>query len=338
MLQGKKWFLTFPQCPMKKDEALQNLKSHFPTTEWIIVAEEQHKDGTPHLHIALCFTQRFNSRDMKVFDKITGQHGNYQPMKNQLKCIEYVTKGGVYHAEGIDVSAVLAKKNGKFAWIAQEAMAGKTLIQLNTLDPGFILQHKRKLEEYMSWVKIASDRSKKEKRWSEIDAILALKNDHNHSIRDWLIENIKKPRQLRQKQLYLWGPPGIGKTHLVTQLDYLLSIMYVARDDGEFMDFYEDGMYDLIVMDEFSNKKTMQFMNQILDGQKCTLKKKGAQIVKSDNLPVIVISNYPLEKNYAGLYERGYLEPLVSRFLVVHAPTRIELDFVLKEEEISDVQ
>jgi len=305
---------------------MEKARSLYPDLEWIICAEEKHQDGTPHLHIGLAFSQRFNSRDARCFDPICDQHGNYQPMKNMLKSVQYITKDGAWCAHGIDPNAVLQKRDGKFAWIAKEIKNGKSMPELDELDSGFVLHHKRKIEEYIAWQQVRSEKKMK-KSWSDVKGTPDPGNVHNTLIYEWLITNIKKPRKLRQPQLYLFGPPGIGKTHLVSQLAEYLSIYYMSRDDGEFMDRYEDGAYDLIVFDEFSNKKSMQFMNQVLDGQTCTLKKKGGQILKKDNLPCIVLSNYSLEENYRNLAEKGYLEPLKTRLEIVFCPEKIQIAF-----------
>jgi len=144
----------------------------------------------------------------------------------------------------------------------------------------------------------------------------------------WLNLNIKEPRDFRQTQLYIYGPPKMGKSTLIRNLNNYLSIYYVPRDDGEFCDEYEDGIYDLIVLDEFTNKKTMQWMNQLLDGQTCYLKKKGGQILKKDNLPVIILSNFSLEQNYPRLNESGMLEPrFISRLKIVNVQSFINVPF-----------
>jgi len=90
--------------------------------------EEKHKDGTPHLHVALKFQEPISTRDMNYFDRVTGKHGNYQPMKSQRACVAYVTKAGEYDAYGIDVKAILAKKCGTFTTMAKELRSGKGLI------------------------------------------------------------------------------------------------------------------------------------------------------------------------------------------------------------------
>lgn len=317
-LQAQKWFFTFPQCPLPREEAVENLLANFPPLEWYVISSEKHKDGNPHLHMALCFKETFSSRDMRVFDKICGQHGNYQPMRNIRQCVAYVTKDKDWIAHGIDPAALAAHRASKANDMAKMLMEGKTVSDLNLIDPGYVMQNKRKLEEYSSWIERRKEKEKK-KEWVKFltKDIEDLDTAEDMSIAAWLNLNVKEPREFKQRQLYIHGPQNMGKSSLIRRLDEYLNIYYVPRDDGEFCDEYEDGVYDLIVLDEFTHKKTMQWMNQLLDGQVCYLKKKGGQILKRDNLPVIVLSNYSLEKNYSGLADKGLLGPLLARFLVV---------------------
>jgi len=278
------------------------------------------------LHIALEFKERLRTRHMNYFDKVGGKHPNIQPMRHQRKCIAYVTKKGDYDAYGIDVEAILQKKCGKFTTVAKELLSGKTLTQLNEIEPGFVLQNKRKCEEYISWVARRNEREKK-KKWTKFTTadIEDLNTVAEMQIAAWLNLNICEQREFRQEQLYVHGPPKMGKSTLIRKLDEYLNIYYVPRDDGEFCDDYEDGIYDLIVIDEFTNKKTMQWMNQLLDGQTCYLKRKGGQTLKKENLPVIVLSNFTLEQNYPRLFEAGMLEPLLTRFKIVHVTEMIAI-------------
>ena len=68
--------------------------------------------------------------------------------------------------------------------------------------------------------------------------------------------------------------------------------------DEDFYDGYEDGCYDLVVMDEFKSHKKIQFLNAWCDGQPLPLRQKGCQSVKNDNLPLIVCSNFSIENCY----------------------------------------
>jgi len=323
--QGLRWFLTLPQSIVDRKQAYLNLQNRYPEMEWCVIASETHLDGSPHLHIALEFKDKLNTRDMSYFDEVGDKHPNIQPMKNKRKCIAYVTKGGAYDAYGIDVKAILEKKCGKFTIVAKQLISGTTLDQLNETEPGFMLQHRKKCEDYLMWIQRRNEREKK-KEWKKFLTadIQDLNTAAEMQIACWLNLNIKEPREFRQDQLYIHGPPGIGKSHLIEQLSEYLNIYHIPRDE-DFYDDYEDKIYDLAVLDEFTNQKTMQWLNQFLDGQPMYLRKKGGQILKKQRIPVLIISNYKLEQNFHKLYEQGKLQPLLTRLKVVEIQERIDL-------------
>ena len=99
--------------------------------------------------------------------------------------------------------------------------------------------------------------------------------------------------------------------------------MYTTCRRTKTYDGYEDGCYDLVVMDEFKSHKKIQFLNAWCDGQPLPLRQKGCQSVKNDNLPLIVCSNFSIENCY---HEGIGRDALVDRFNVV----RMEKEFEFK--------
>lgn len=325
-LQGKNLFLTFPQCPAKKEEVQVRLLGKWQEElDWYIIAEEDHADGTPHLHLLLSFKEQFRTCRLDAFDFLGGKHGNYQVAKNQKKCVQYVTKSDNYLAVGIDVASVLQKKSGKFGTLAKLIMEGNTLQQLNDVDPGSVLMHKRKLEEYIAW---NGRRKEKEAKlvWKPFLAadVVDLDSTAEIQIAEWLNQNIKRPKEFKSKQLYIWGPPNMGKSSLIRKLSEYLNVYHIPRDE-DFYDEYEDEIYDLAVLDEFTHTKTMQWLNQWLDGQTFYLRKKGGQIRKSQNIPTIILSNFDVIHNFNKLYEANKLGPLLERLLIVKVESFISI-------------
>lgn len=104
-----------------------------------------------------------------------------------------------------------------------------------------------------------------------------------------------------------------------------------------FDSLYEDGMYDLVVVDEFKGNRPVQFMNSFLDGSPLMLRKKGSQYLKTDNLPVMICSNYSLTDAYKNL-DADYLESLQSRLLTVYIPDtqRLDIQFIQSNENVHD--
>ena len=95
-LSTKTLFLTYPQCPIEKEDALQQLQWILPNqiTEYV-VARENHEDGNHHLHVFLRLDRKCETRNSRFFD-LTGEdrtyHGNYQGARSIKAVIKYVTK------------------------------------------------------------------------------------------------------------------------------------------------------------------------------------------------------------------------------------------------------
>jgi len=92
----------------------------------------------------------------------------------------------------------------------------KGLDHIDDLDPGFLLQHKRKCEEYLSWSNRRRERESK-KPWIPFrtEDIEGSSEIAEMQIMTWLNLNIKEPRDFRQTQLYIYGPPKMGKSTLI---------------------------------------------------------------------------------------------------------------------------
>lgn len=103
---------------MPPQAALEYLREKLTIVEYVI-AQEDHKDGSKHLH-AFIKTEKPTSFKHDKFD-FGAFHGNYQVAKSWTAVKRYVTKGGVYIAS-IDVDSAAAKK-------------GKNNLKLVTMDP-----------------------------------------------------------------------------------------------------------------------------------------------------------------------------------------------------------
>jgi len=208
------------------------------------------------------------------------------------------------------------------------------LEDINMDNPGFYLLNKRKIEEYHAWI-LRLNLKKQKLTWTEFSGadIADLDTQSERQIAIWLNENIRKPRKFKQKNLYVWGPPNMGKSSLITRLSKYLSIYAIPRDE-DFYDGFENDCYDLAVLDEAKATKTMQWLNQWLDGQSFYLRQKGKQYLKTQNIPTIIFSNYKLEDNYKKLYEKNELGPLMARLEFVEVTAFISLFPTEEEEEV----
>ncbi|AUM61809.1 Rep [uncultured virus] len=298
----KNFFLTFPQCPTTKEVAQSRIKEKWPEAK-TLVCQELHQDGQPHLHCLLQFEKPLNIKRSDFFDFIGGQHGKYEPARNIRNSVKYITKKGDFVTNGINVEAILEKKNPKVEEVCKEIVGGSSLSDIRKDYPGFYMMHKRKLAEFE--VDILMERTKKEKKtWVEFsEENIAGMSYQNQKIARWINENLFKPREFKQKQLYIYGPKNLGKSTLIMQLESYAMIYWMPASE-DFYDLYDDNLYDLIVLDEFRAQKTIQQLNLWLQGSTMPLRKKGSQGLKKKNLPMIILSNYSLEECYSKTSEK----------------------------------
>ena len=194
----------------------------------------------------------------------------------------------------------------------------------------FMLLHGKQMQAYVAWRGERERRLKFAKAQAQKVFVVPAPgyyNAWNNEIASWLTTNLRQKRKHRQKQLWIQGPPGIGKTKMMKKLRKLYSLtIYNWPKDERWWDLYGDGQYDIIMLDEFRSQKMITDLNPILSGDPVTLSRRGmAPVEKRDKLPVIIMSNYTPEECFPNANEHGKLEPLLDRIKVVkcEGPIRI---------------
>lgn len=324
-LQAKQLFLTFPQCLTEKEVVLTRIRRYFKEDLiFAVVAQEEHKNNAgKHLHAVIKLKTKFTSRDPHCLDILAGKHGDYASCRNISKAIIYITKEATYCSFGLNVDRfiqqVQQKKASGFAVAADKVVRGCGLKELNEIMPGFVLQHKRKLQDYISWIRL--EQLKKPKlQWERI-SFMELRGE-DREIALWLNKNIKQKRRFKQKQLYIYGLKNTGKSTLLLNLRKRLRCYEIPLNE-DFYDFYADDE-DLAYIDEFKGQKTIQWMNMWLQGLWMTLRQKGAQVIRSRNVPTIICSNYSPREVYHNVSDEK-LETFLERLEVINVTRFIEI-------------
>jgi len=340
-IQGKYFFLTWPQCSTPKETVLTRL-SYCASFDYAVVCREDHKDATgEHLHAFVAWQRQQNKKGYKWIDDLADSHGNYQTAKNNTKVIKYVIKHGDYvSSPGFDPVEWLRQAEQKKT-TSTATPTGKTtakitnlirdegfdIWQLDEIHPGFVFHNKRKIQEYSEMQALKKIRlSLQPYPKLNLDDYPSA-DDPTYIIAKWLIENVRLPtrRPLKTKQLYIWSrAPDCGKSHLVQELSKYLSIYNMPRSD--YMDGYESNKYDLVVCDEFRTDHTIQFLNEFVQGSTMHLNQKFGGHVKTDNPPMIFLANMQLEDIFWKKSRTDPFRALVSRFLIIEIPEKYKID------------
>ena len=221
------------------------------------------------------------------------------------------------------------KKNSRASLIVKEfdELPPEDVMENNK---DFMLLHGKQMQAYVAWREERERRLKFAKAQAQKVFVVPAPgyyNAWNNEIASWLTTNLRQKRKHRQKQLWIQGPPGIGKTKMMKKLRKLYSLtIYNWPKDERWWDLYGDGQYDIIMLDEFRSQKMITDLNPILSGDPISLSRRGmAPVEKRDKLPVIIMSNYTPEECFPNANEHGKLEPLLDRIKVVkcEGPIRI---------------
>lgn len=342
-LRAKNWFLTFPQCAVTKEQAMEELKGKFKEgLLGCLIAQEKHQDGTPHLHIFVRLAKALSTRDRKFFDFVCKKHGNYLTVRSQYGVYNYLTKSDptpLSHGSVLKPGSAVAKaqsaqkrkraedggnpKQSKASKVASDLLSGASIVSIMRQDPGYYLLNKKKIEEFASMASLWNLKELKPK-WTPIN--YQGMDQSTKELAEWLNQNIGVTRYFRQEQLYLCGPKQTYKSTLMRLLNQFLMIYDIPKGE-DFYDLYEDGLYDLAVIDEFKANKSLQWLNEWLQGGDMNIRKKGAQYYKRKNIPTVIMSNFTLQDVYRNALakDNNILDPTESRLKMIHLSAPLDI-------------
>lgn len=320
-IQAKNLFLTWPQNDEVMEVVIERIKAAWDDSwlEFAIVCEEEHKSGEPHLHAVVALKKKWSKAGapgLRFLDALAEKHGNYKPCKHLLASVIYVTKEGKWVSHGIDVGEYLAaakKKTSTKATLVEAALkSGASLKTIAEEYGGFVMMNLAKLKTYQQQVQEWNQAPTK--TWIPLEKNSSL-SEPLQQLSTWLNNNLgESTRHLRQKQLLLSSPPGLGKTWMTEMLkDY----MTVYKHPGsKWFDGFTEGHHQLMVFDEFVNNVPANVMNKAVDGSGVSLEVKGGVTLKLTNIPVMVLTNLTYLDLYPGA-NSAVREAFLDRFTYI---------------------
>jgi len=334
-LESKNLFLTFPQTTYPLEDFKANCLKLFEAEgiEKLLISTEKHQDGNDHIHAVICLQKPLRTRRSNHFD------GLVQPPKHPnivsrfrgglAKTLSYVMKDGnwISHPEEFNPTTLIQKSSNKKEIKKTDAIAhrmekGETIEDLLQDEAGFVLMHLERLREFSAYLAAKGRRTSLAEARSQgvrVQVAAGHMSSSATALALWLNQNLRNPAlPRRRKQLWLKAPPQHGKTTLITNLEewFNLSIYYMPKTE-DWNDLYNDGEYDLVVLDEYKGHKSIQFLNPWLSNDPQPVSRRGkAPIMKRDALPFIILSNYRPEEAYRNASPIS-LEALLSRLEVI---------------------
>lgn len=334
-LNSKSLFLTFPQTTFPLEQFRDNCLKLFESEgiDKLLIANEKHQDGNDHIHAVICLQKKLQTKRQNYFDELVlpPKHPNIvSRFRGGLaKTLSYVMKEGnwIAHPESFDPMTLIQKSSNKQETkktdrIAHQMTKGEKIEDLLETEPGFVLMHLSKLREFSAFLE-SKDRQTSRAAALSVAVRVQVAPGHMSSsameLASWLNRNLRNPTlPRRRKQLWLKAPPESGKTTLIINLIewFKLSVYYMPKTE-DWNDLYNDGEYDLIVLDEYKGQKTIQCLNSWLSNDPQPVSRRGrAPALKMDALPFIILSNYSPREAYSKCSPASF-DALISRLKVI---------------------
>lgn len=260
------WFITYPRCPLDKHLVLKYLEEKCKIKEYLI-AQEFHKDGTPHIHCLLTLQDRIRWKkdmfDLKDLDKV--YHGCYEVPISVPKSRDYLTKEDKDPLCNYNLKAVKSKQAKKIG------IAELEMDPLDALEKGVI---------------------------SGLQLCNFIKNQNTYKY----LKNKKKRSQKKinldiEKKRHFWyyGDSNSGKTYnLKKMIMENPSDWFQIPTNNDWIGYNgEKNLY----LDEYKGQLTIQELDRICDGG-AKVNVKGGSAVLDDECVVYIVSNFNIKECY----------------------------------------
>lgn len=284
-INSRQLFLTYPQCTLTKDQALEELYKLFDIEEYV-VAHEFHKNGDSHIHAYIKLSDSADKRfRTPTFADIGGFHGNYQGCRSVKNVLKYCTKAEDY-LSNIDLDLVLGKKSSR-------TMIAKKIINEKRSLPDLISEEHPEL--IFGYTKLKLD----------IDNFLQDKGTEKEPLPPYLPNPWGKIlcTRIHSKQRHYWvysDKPNLGKTYSFAKP---LASVYRAVISTNFTYWNVPHDTELLLLDEYNTAQLKwNELNQLADGTfSFRIFQGGIRQLKS--YMVVILSNQSIKTLYPFMYE-----------------------------------
>jgi hypothetical protein len=222
---GKRFFLTYPQCELSKEQLLTFLRVK-GQVKCYTICEEKHADGSGHLHACVEFEQ-VQRRDKRWLD-FEGHHPNKQDPRNWSACKQYCRKEGNY----IEDETALFKVDVQWFNLAVEVC---------------------KYESKIDWYSECSSRkisfAYAEAAWRELHSdVPTIRESEHPGVLCNALKTFKFDPDLHRCMIML-GPSGCGKTTWA-KINMPKPCLFVSHIDD--LKSFQIGIHESIIFDDVS--------------------------------------------------------------------------------------
>ena len=319
-------------------EAIICIENHGPKEDDEIKSHAQHEDPGRHIHMCFKLDKPHPVRRADFFDDLGGKHGDIQTCRNYKACQIYCAKDNNYITHNVDIDAVVKSTKSKKG-VKHETVANfikkkeRTMLEVDSKYPGYMIQHQRKVSDY---IKLQYSFKDTTTEFPGIGNVIG-RSPCIVELVSWLNNNLPpKERPFKQKQLWLWGAPNMGKTTLRMDLSKWFIPYDVVVDEDKWWSGL-DHSKQIAFFEEFSGTKTLSAMKSFLDGSPMSIAVKGETMPfrKTKNIPCIILSNKHPDEVYAEARTKSEMayQGLIERLKIIEVTEFITIPWNKPKEQ-----
>lgn len=285
-------FLTYPECPLTKEIALELLTELLGNLKEYLIASELHANGNQHLHCYIQLEETFRTRNARFADMIyQGQvyHGNYQGCRGEKNVAKYCAKEDDY-ISNFDLNERLKRKQNHKKLLGAALISKKiSLVECIQENPEMIFGYKKLKQDLQEY--FADELDKR----GELPLFLP---------NPWgkiLSTNISGKRR------HFWifsRKPNVGKTFLFAKPLEKSYRCYIQC--GNYQYWGINGQEQLVILDEY-NTAGLRYseINSMADGTYC-YRICNIGIKKLADPLIIILSNQSIVDLYPNMFDLLY--------------------------------
>jgi len=334
---------TYSQCDVPLDVLSKHLKEKAGTKfGWhlIVAADHASTDNDQNVGVHRHVMQEYNCKSFETENarywdiKFEGKtyHPHFEPVKKKAECLQYCMKDGNYIFDGtykeapftpdVYLQANKGKQGYGFTYMATEIKKGKTLDELDDVVPGLVLNNKRKLEDYIVFQAQKKERATIKPTFYGFEDV---DDPEWQRVVDWANENFLKPRNPKQKQLWIYSNKGnMGKTHpwAVTLTEFYKRYNWLAGAPKQGLDLKTA---NYILMDDFKGGEFITTLKNIVQMMGFSVDYKYGTIEDyNKNIPIIITANHSIRDVYKNCNSKD-IESCELRFEMIEVFNYCEL-------------
>lgn len=259
-----------------------------------------------HIHSYFEFAEEISFDDLRLVIDSNFPENNFdlQVVKNKKNVLKYITKE--------DKNCYFNVKESLLNFYLRSVLWARRNFEFKYSDP-FVVEHRNNYKFLLNLHKeIRQDEFLNNSPFTGFCQVLSVYNNWTRQCAEWWNDWVVNGFHLRKKQLFLYGPPGHGKTSFIETMINYVPESYIFRPcSGRFgMGGLDPEFHKLIIFEEFEeNLFDKSYIKRILEGRPVTVDVKyESPRTVSFKGPVIIISNEVI-KDMA----------ILSRLLVVYS-------------------